>query len=60
MFQFDILVSRIKGQLWTFFTIDWFLQCVLLGGDISPVILPSFNYITWHSWTEGRVDTLLR
>ena len=27
-----------------------------LSIELTPVNRPSFNYITWHSWTEGRLQ----
>ena len=29
-------------------------------GELTPVIRPSFNYVTWHSWTEGRLQGSIR
>ena len=54
---FDILVLRIKGQFkkWTFFTIDWFLQFVLLGGEISHYLLEILSSLIKYDsiWENG-------
>ena len=37
-----------------------YYTCAIGSWELTPVIRPSFNYIMWHSWTEGRFHRSIR
>ena len=34
--------------------INYSVCLIFVNDQLTPVIRPAFNYITWHSWTERR------